>query len=777
MKPDVQDVALRRFRIRISGIVQGVGFRPFVYTLANTCNVSGFVGNDSEGVFLEAQGSPDALDTFIRMLREDAPPLAEVGEIFREEMPLQTSDGFHITPSVRSAAMATLISPDMAICADCAREMDDPMNRRYLYPFINCTNCGPRYSIIDSIPYDRPNTSMKDFEMCPDCLVEYKSPGDRRFHAQPNACEECGPWVTLYNSSGQTLQENGYALVLTNKLLSRGHILAIKGLGGFHLACDALHSLAIQRLRKRKNREEKPLAIMAKNLEIAERYVILTAAEKELLTSQRAPIVLAEKKKELTLPDVIASGNPRLGVMLPYTPLHKLLFHSSLNLLVMTSGNYSEEPICIENSEAIARLGNIADEVLVHNRRILQRIDDSVTMVLRQRPRLIRRSRGYVPRPIPLLHRTCPILATGAELKNTLGISKGNEAFISQHIGDLANVRAMEFFRQTSKHLPAILEVEPEVLAHDMHPGYRATRWAFEYAEQSGKPTIGVQHHHAHMASTMIEHRLDEPVIGITLDGTGYGTDGRIWGGEVLLGSYLKIRRFAHFEYVPMPGGEKAIWEPWRMGLSYLIHTFGTDFTDFLPECWHEFPVSQIAQMVSKNINAPLTSSCGRLFDGIAAICGGRTHISYEGQAAVEFQHHMGEQSPGHSPGYKIIRRGNHLEVQIAPIVESIVKLAEEGANLGEVSWAFHEMLTNLFVDLSERARAELQLNIVVLSGGVFQNTYLFERLSRRLEEAGFKVYLPEQVPANDGGISLGQLAVAQAVVNNGVEQPEYQYT
>jgi len=774
VKQAAQSRIFRRFRIRVAGIVQGVGFRPFVYNLAREYGISGFVGNDSDGVFIEAQGDPEALAGFVRMIREGAPPLAEVDDISWEDIALQSRNGFHIRESVRGETMGTLISPDMAICSDCAEEMDDPLNRRYLYPFINCTNCGPRYSIIRAIPYDRPKTSMRDFEMCPDCRAEYDNPGDRRFHAQPNACEACGPWVTLYDAAGRKLQENGYAMVLVNKMIHRGHIVAVKGLGGFHLACDAHHRQTVERLRERKNREEKPLAVMAKDLDTAEQYVHLSPREKELLLSPRAPVVLAEKRPDSDLHDAIAPGNPRLGVMLPYTPLHKLLFHSALDLLVMTSGNYSEEPICIGNQDARERLKDIADEVLVHNRRILQRVDDSVVVVLRDRPRLIRRSRGYVPRPIGLLHQTPPILAVGAELKNTLAYSRGSEAFLSQHIGDLSNVRAMEFFHQTRDHLAAILEIEPSTIAYDLHPGYRATRWALDYADQTGIPAVGVQHHHAHMAAAMAEHGLDEPVIGIVLDGTGYGTDGCIWGGEVLLGDYGHAQRFARFEYLPMPGGDKAVREPWRMGLAYLRHTFGPEFTQYVPAGWQDLPVAQVAAMIDKSINAPLTSSCGRLFDGVAAICGGRTHISFQGQAAMEFQHRMGEaKSPG-PLAYEIVRRGQRLEIKIAPVIRSVIDALREGADLAAVSRAFHEMLTDLFVDLAIRAREESRLGKVVLSGGVFQNTYLFQQLSTRLENAGFQVYLPGQVPANDGGISLGQLAVAQAVLAGGMNAPDY---
>ncbi len=762
----------KRLHIQVTGIVQGVGFRPFVYNLAREKHLSGFVGNDSEGVFIEVQGGADDLDSFLDKLHRNPPPLSCIEEVSAQEIAPTKANGFHIQQSVKGETMSTFISPDMAVCADCAKELDDPRDRRYLYPFINCTNCGPRYSIISSTPYDRPNTSMRAFEMCSDCRAEYEYPADRRFHAQPNACPDCGPWVALRTLQGEILQKSEYAIVLTNKLLKHGHIVAIKGLGGFHLACNAHSRRAVDCLRQRKNREEKPLAVMVKDLATAEEYVVLSEREKRLLTSRQAPIVLAEKRSDREMHDQIAPGNPRLGMMLPYTPLHKLLFHSTTDMLVMTSGNYSEEPICIDTDDAQERLGDIADYMLVHNRDILQRVDDSVTIVLRGKPRIIRRSRGYVPRPIKLLHRTEPILAVGGELKNTLGYSTDNNAFISQHIGDLTNVRAMDFFHHTRNHLQSILEVEPEFIAYDLHPRYLSTQWATDQTEST---TVGIQHHHAHLASAMAENRLRDPVIGLIMDGTGYGMDGSVWGGEVLIGDYSRFRRFAHFENIPLPGGDKAIKEPWRMGASYLLHTFGDDYQRYVPSHWKKFPVAQIAQMIEKKINAPLTSSCGRLFDGIAALCGGRAKISYEAQAAVEFQHRM-KPATTRPLTYDLSRVNGHYEVLIAPIVEDVVKLSEAGAELPEISFRFHQMLVELFLDLVQRARSETGLERAALSGGVFQNTYLFEHLTHRLEDLGFEVFTHAQVPANDGGISLGQLAVAQALISAGNQQADYQY-
>ena len=763
----------KRLNIRVTGIVQGVGFRPFVYNLAERLDLSGFVGNDSDGVFIEAQGSAEKVAEFLETLETSPPPLSQVDTVTAEEIAPVSPNGFAIKKSVKGASMATLISPDMAICGDCAKELKDPMDRRYHYPFINCTNCGPRYSIIYDIPYDRPKTSMQEFDMCPECLSEYEDPGNRRFHAQPNACDQCGPWVTMYNASGTKLQDKGYAIVFANQSLRRGSIVAIKGLGGFHLACDAHNKTAIAELRKRKHREKKPLAVMVKDLEVAHRYANLTPREIEILTSRQAPIVLAEKNGEIS--KNIAPGNPRIGLMLPYTPLHHLLFASANDALVMTSGNYTDEPICIDNQDALDRLSGIADFTLVHKRDILQRVDDSVLMIMDEKPRFLRRSRGYVPRPIPVFHKTKTVLAVGAELKNTLCYTKKDKAFVSQHIGDLSNVMAMDFFHHTRKHLSTILEVEPEVLAYDLHPGYLATKWALSDADATDLPRIGVQHHHAHMASVMTEHQLEKPVIGIIMDGTGYGTDGAIWGGEILVGDYTDVRRFAHFEYVPEPGGDRAIEEPWRMGLAYLYHTFGEAYHKYLPGDWNGFPISQVIQMMEKKINAPLTSSCGRLFDGISALAGGRTHVSFEAQAAIEFQHVM-TQTDLPSLEYAVEKRGEHYEILIPPIVQSVITSLENGAGLGKISYLFHEMLATLYVDLAERVIRETGIGTVVLSGGVFQNDYLFERLVSELRKREISVVTPEATPANDGGISLGQAAVAQALLTKSMEAVNYQY-
>ncbi len=754
--------------------MQGVGFRPFVYNLAHENDISGFVGNNSSGVYIEAQGREADLNSFLTKIREQPPPLALVEEVSTTKIASISKNGFYIQSSQRGEVLTTYISPDIATCHDCTIEFEDPLNRRYLYPFTNCTNCGPRYSIIYSIPYDRPNTSMEEFQMCKDCLAEYEDPGNRRFHAQPNACEECGPWLILYGSSGKLIQEKEYAVVLTRRYLGRGQIVAIKGLGGYHLACNALSAQAIEQLRVRKNREHKPLALMVRDLTTALKYVDLNDQEKNLLTSTQAPIVLARKKDGVALSGNIAPGNSRLGVMLPYTPLHKLLFRGALEVLVMTSGNIAEEPICIENNDALERLGPLSDYVLTHNRDILQRVDDSVSIVLDGQTRMIRRSRGYVPGPIKLLYDTDPILAVGAELKHTLAVSKNDRAFVSQHIGDLANVRTIDFFHHTRHHLQSILEIKPAIIGYDLHPGYASSQWAKQASHQQEYKTIGIQHHHAHMASCMVENGINDPAIAIVLDGTGYGPDGKIWGGEMLVGNYTAVNRFAHFEYVPMPGGDKAALEPWRMGVSYLYHTFGEEYAQYVPETWQSLPVSHVVKMIRKNINSPLTSSCGRLFDGVAAISGGRTHITYEAHSAIEFQNQLvrGDEVKFE---YELEESAGQYKIRLAPLLRSLVDSLDAGYKLPVISCAFHEYLVRVFTELAERARAETGLNQVVLSGGVMQNSYLFERFIERLREHEFSVISQSQVPSNDGGISLGQLAVVQALLREKKQQPIYQ--
>ncbi len=745
---------LERKLILVNGIVQGVGFRPFVYNLARKHTLTGFVSNTSAGVNIEVEGDIDSLSLFSKELRSDAPPLSVIADVQEKSLETKGDKEFVIRPSKGNETVSTMISPDMAVCDDCVKEMFDPNDRRYRYPFINCTNCGPRYTIIDNIPYDRPFTSMKNFKLCPACQAEYDDPADRRFHAQPNACPDCGPEITLVNRDGETLNSIDPISDTIDKL-QNGRILAIKGLGGFHLAVDASNETAVAELRERKGREEKPLAVMVNNLQTAEEYCVITEDERRLLTSQHSPIVLLKRHDDISLAPSIAPGNDHLGIMLPYTPLHHLLLSGDLNALVMTSANFSEEPICIDNQDAQHRLHQVADYFLTHNRDIYLRSDDSVMIRLADTPRFIRRSRGYAPRPIFVQSEGAPVLAVGGELKNTVCLLKDNHAFLSQHIGDLENLEAYEFFKMTIEHLERIFETKPELIVHDMHPGYLSTQWA----KEQEVPLLAVQHHHAHIASCMAEHHLDEPVIGIALDGTGYGTDGTIWGGEVLLGDYSGFQRYAYLEPLPLPGGDAAIKAPWRIAVSYLHHAFGGE----LPELpfLGQHNISPVIEMITKNIQSPLTSSCGRLFDAVAAMCGGRQLIKYEGQAAIEFM--QAAKSSIHRPyDYIFDRQDNSWIIQIAPLIRSIVWSLRKGEEISYISAGFHATLANMFTEIAEMVYEESGVKNVVLSGGVFQNQILFEPMILKLESKGFHVYTHVQVPTNDGGISLGQALIGR---------------
>jgi hydrogenase maturation protein HypF len=659
--------------------------------------------------------------------------------------------------------MSTLISPDVSVCDDCLGEMRAPDDRRYHYPFINCTNCGPRYTIIDDIPYDRPKTSMRHFTMCPQCQAEYDDPTNRRFHAQPNACADCGPHVGLYDNQKHEISQQAEAVKNAADLLKTGNILAIKGLGGYHLAADATNADAVKRLRRRKLREEKPFAIMSYGLENIGRYARVEPEEGKLLTSIQRPIVLLKKKKPNAISEQVAPRNKYFGVMLPYTPLHYLLLEQGFDALVMTSGNLSEEPIAIDNDDAFDRLSGIADYFLIHNRDIYLRSDDSIVRYAAGARRFLRRSRGFVPIPVFLKNAVPPILACGAELKNTICVTTQDKAFLSQHIGDLENLPTYEFLKLTIAHLKRILDIDPEIIACDMHPDYLSTRYALEL--KAGHK-IQVQHHHAHIVSCMTEHKLEGAVIGLSFDGTGYGTDGAIWGGEILVAREHDFERAGHLAYVPMPGSAAAIKEPWRMAVSYLQATYGSNFRNLnLPalEGIENEKLTVIGEMISKGINAPLTSSMGRLFDGVAAICGIRNRVNFEGQAAMELEMAAAEDSGSvYEYGWDT---GGIYRVLTEPIIRGVVDDVAAGKPVGEISARFHRTLIQLFTDLCVRIGKERELNRIVLSGGVFQNSILLTGLIRALGEKKFSVFSHQQVPANDGGIALGQAVIAAAKV------------
>jgi hydrogenase maturation protein HypF len=750
-----------RRRIHVAGIVQGVGFRPYVYRLATERHLAGQIANTSSGVVIEVEGAAEVVDDFLSSLPAQAPPLALVTDIRVVEIHRTGESDFCILPSDPSASVRTLISPDIATCADCLHELFDPADRRYQYPFINCTNCGPRFSIVRGIPYDRPQTSMSVFPMCPRCLVEYEDPRNRRFHAQPNACWQCGPQLEFCDSRGQRLSvEDPIAEAVAR--LHAGDIVAVKGLGGFHLAVDATNTGAVDRLRERKRRIEKPFAVMVSDLETVSRFGMLGAEERELLCLPQRPIVLLPRTNPCPLADSVAPFNSYLGIFLPYTPIHHLLFEESeLQALVMTSGNLSEEPIAIGNSEAVARLGDIADWFLLHNREILLRCDDSVLRRAGGRTRQIRRSRGFVPVPVFLKREFPPTLAMGGELKNTICLLRGREAFLSQHIGDLENVEAYKFFQEAVDHLQRILEIRPGIVAYDLHPDYFATRWA---RKQPGIQAVGVQHHHAHIASCMAENHLEGRVIGFALDGTGYGTDGRIWGGEVLLADYLDFERAAHLAYVPMPGGAAAIREPWRMAVSHLWASFGPDLLKLPIPLFRQIPqtrVLTVLQMMERQVNSPLTSSCGRLFDAVAALINLRHEVNYEAQAAVELEMCRDEAAAGQPYPFGLSEAGDLLQIDSRPLFRAIVEDLLRGAAAGEISQRFHDGLVESLAAIARILRKRTSLNTVCLSGGTFQNACLANSLEHQLQSEGFEVYTHSQVPAGDGGISLGQAVVA----------------
>ncbi len=745
---------LRR-RLTINGIVQGVGFRPYIYSLARDIGLVGSVYNTSDGVKVEIQGSRQQLDHFESRLRPEAPPLSIIISVELEEITISDESDFTIVTSHDNASVSTLISPDVALCDDCKNELFDNKNRRFRYPFINCTNCGPRYTIIENIPYDRPFTSMKHFPLCQDCLAEYGDPADRRFHAQPNACAECGPQIWLTDRKGVRIDSTD-PVSKTINLLAAGKILAIKGLGGFHLAVDASNADAVAKLRIAKGRDEKPLALMVKNIDTALELVQLNQDETNTLLSIQAPIVLCTSLSNDKISPNIAPGNDRLGIMLPYTPLHHLLLSGELDTLVMTSANFSEEPICIDNDEALVRLSGLADYFLLHNRDIYLRSDDSVVVEMAGEIRPLRRSRGYAPRPIFMKEKGPSILAVGGELKNVVGFSRDEKVFLSQHIGDLENLEAFEFFQMTMEHIKRIFEIEPELIVHDLHPGYLSTKWA----KEQSIPLLGAQHHHAHLASCMADNNLEEPVIGIIMDGTGYGTDGTIWGGEFLIGDASGFERKAHLEPMPLPGGEAAIKSPWRIGISYLYQVFGNNLPE-LPGL-KDHDIQPIIQILDAKINSPLTSSCGRLFDAVAALSGGRQEIRYEAQAAIEFmqaaQNELGKDSSTFGP---IDING----VQIIPmnsIMENLVSRISDGKTQTQLSQWFHSSLVDTFSHLTDTLREASGIDHIVLSGGVFQNRLLFESLLEKLETNGYKVFTHKQVPTNDGGIALGQVIIGQ---------------
>jgi hydrogenase maturation protein HypF len=763
MMDEVMKKGLVARSFTIKGVVQGIGFRPFVYRLALHYGLKGKISNTTTGVSLHVEGIEGDIDSFSRDLHEKRPPLAYITEISSKYVPIRNFKRFAIARSIRQNSLSTLISPDISICDDCLREMLDPGDRRYRYPFINCTNCGPRYTIINNIPYDRPYTSMERFTMCASCRTEYEDPGNRRFHAQPNACWECGPQVGLYDNHHNKSIETTDPVRQAIKLVKKGKILAMKGLGGFHLVADAENGEAVSLLRERKRREEKPFAIMSYDVEKIRRYAYVEPAEEELLTSVQRPIVLLRKRRPNQIAENVAPRNNYFGVMLPYTPLHYLLLQDDFIALVMTSGNIRDEPIAVKNDEAFDRLSDIADIFLIHNRDIYLRNDDSITRRAAGATRVLRRSRGYVPMPVFLKDDLPPVLACGAELKNTVCLAKGDKAYLSQHIGDLENLSSYEFFQMTISHLKKILRIDPEIIAYDLHPDYLSTRYA---EKQKDIRKIQVQHHHAHIVSCMAENGLRGDVIGLSFDGTGYGSDGRIWGGELLVADEKGFSRAASLSYMPMPGGTAAIKEPWRMAISYLYDAYGEGLRELgIPVIREtgEKGMETIIKMISNGINSPLTSSLGRLFDGIAAIIGLRSRVYFEGQAAMELEMAADQVTDAHY-NYEW-EPGEYYRIMPRPVVRGVVEDFLKGIGPYEISAKFHCTLIRLFSDICEIVSRERDIKRVVMSGGVFQNAILLAGLTKALEDRGLQVFSHRVVPTNDGGICLGQAMAAAAIM------------
>lgn len=763
-----------RVQILVRGIVQGVGFRPYVFSLARRRTLRGRVFNNTTGVLIDVEGEASTIEGFINELKSNPPPLSLIESIERTgNLDPANYQDFLIGESDASGEKFMPISPDLATCHDCLRELLDPNDRRYCYPFINCTNCGPRFTIIEGIPYDREQTTMRDFEMCEACRAEYENPLDRRFHAEPTACSLCGPRLSLTDARGLEVELGGLpaaedAVSRVRRLLLDGMIVVIKGIGGFHLACDALNAEAVERLRRRKYREDKPFALMASSLAVVRKYCHVSGQEAELLASSRRPVVLLARRVDAIIPDAIAPRVNTLGFMLPYTPLHHLLLENLDRPLVMTSGNVSDEPICYEDEDAIRRLNKLADYFLLHDRRIHLRTDDSVVRVHEGREMLLRRSRGYAPAPVMTSFKFAgEILACGAELKNTFCLARDHYAFVSHHIGDLENLETLRSFKEGIEHYRRLFHLQPQAVAYDLHPEYLSTKYANSLDDIQTK--IGVQHHHAHVASCMADNHIEGEVIGVAMDGLGFGHDNRMWGGEFFVADFLEAERIAHLEYVPLPGGAKAVREPWRMAAVYLHRTFGDDFLKLNLPFVHKLDVSVWAtlnRMAATGMNSPQTSSMGRLFDAVSSMLGLRETVNYEGQAAIELEAIAARSDGVQGYEFEIDARAGIIKAEA--VIRHAVEDLLEGLPPPEISARFHLAVAHLIATLARQTRAERRLNRVVLSGGVFQNTFLLENVCRLLQAESFEVYTHSRVPTNDGGISFGQAAIANAHLTAG---------
>lgn len=747
---------LFRKHIIVDGIVQGVGFRPFIYKIAIKNNLKGWVKNTPEGVWIDIEGTEKDIENFLKELKYSAPPLAKIEEIKIYNKSLKYYGDFTIKSSDINENITTLISPDVATCKECEQEIRDKNNHRYEYPFTNCTNCGPRFSIIKKLPYDRPMTTMKDFKMCPQCNLEYENPLDRRFHAQPNACPTCGPKVWLTDKYGNKIKGNKPIKEAIN-LINKGKILAIKGLGGFHLVCDGKNEKAIQILRERKFRPSKPFALMMKDIDIIKKYCCVNDLEENILTGSRKPILLLDKKNN-ELPQNIAPNNNKLGVMLPYTPLHYLLFdEEDLSVLIMTSANVSGLPIVYKNNQALENLQDIVDYFLMHDREIHVPVDDSVARVVLGKERLIRCSRGYAPVPFNF-EGIQEILACGSHLKNAFCLAKDKFAFLSQYIGDLDNLETYENFELNINHFKAIYNIEPKVIAYDMHPDFLSS----EFAQKEEGLKVPVQHHHAHIASCMAENKVDSKVIGIAFDGTGYGTDSKIWGGEFLLCDYKDFKRVGHLNYVKMPGGDGAVKEPGRMAVSYLYKIYGEELDTKTLSLVSGKNINNIVMMLKRNLNCPETSSIGRFFDAVSALLGLKTKITFEGEAAIELETIADKKEEGIYE-YDIDNLNEVYVVNTDKIIRNIVRDIENNIGKSIIGKRFHNTVIAFSIDMCKLIRKKYDINSVALSGGVFQNEIILKGLYNGLLKEGFEVYTHGNIPCNDGGIALGQMVIANS--------------
>ncbi|MDQ6787789.1 MAG: carbamoyltransferase HypF [Acidobacteriota bacterium] len=765
-----QRPALQRLRLEIRGAVQGVGFRPFVFACAANCYLRGFVGNASGGVFVEIEGLAENITNFQKLLRENAPSLAHITSIKIEEIAPTGDADFRIVESKLSDSENTLVSPDVSVCNECLRELFDEKDRRFRYPFINCTNCGTRFTIIKDVPYDRPNTTMSRFEMCESCQSEYENPLDRRFHAQPNACPNCGPRVWFIGNNNEEISGEK-AFRAAQKILSENGIVAVKGIGGFHLACDGRSDAAVQVLRERKNRVNKPFAVMCRDLAAAESVAEIGDAERVLLMGRERPIVLLRKKQDAEISKLAAPGNLFLGVMLPYSPLHYLLFNSAdekfnnLDVLVMTSGNFSNEPIVKDNTEALEKLSVLADAFLLHDRDIFVPCDDSVVRVFENHELPVRRSRGYAPFPVRLPFKLPPVLATGGELKATFCVARDKFAFMSQHIGDMENLETLQAFEKSVASMRKLFRIEPEIVAFDKHPNYLSARWAKDNAAKIFQPEtklVAVQHHHAHIASVMAENGFDgaQRVIGFAFDGTGYGDDGAIWGGEVLLTDYRGFERAAHLKYFPLAGGDVSVKKPYRVALA-LLWQAGIEWNEKLPcvAACTEIERKILLKQFENNFNAVPTSSFGRLFDAVASLAGVRQTITYEAQAAIEFEAILDEKI---FDAYKFdLIEGEIIQIDYAKLISEVAKDVLAQIPVAEISAKFNNAVADIILRLALKFRTRENLNRVALSGGCFQNVALLRATLRRLREHDFEVFTHRQVPPNDGGLALGQAIIA----------------